>query len=51
VLHARGAAGTGPALLERVRGALAGVVAPGDVQPVAPSLEDVFVLAGGEEAA
>ena len=51
VLHARGAAGTGPELLEHVRAALRGVVAPEDVQPVAPSLEDVFVLAGGEEAA
>lgn len=51
VLHARGAAGTGPQLLEHVRAALRGVVAPEDVQPLAPSLEDVFVLAGGEEAA
>jgi ABC-2 type transport system ATP-binding protein len=51
VLHARGAAGTGPELLERVRAALRGVVAPEDVQPLAPSLEDVFVLAGGEDAA
>src|SRR5688500_9100874 len=38
VLHARGAARTGPELLERVRAALRGVVAPEDVQPVAPSL-------------
>jgi ABC-2 type transport system ATP-binding protein len=51
VLHARGAAGTGPALLEHVREALRGVVAPEDIQPLAPSLEDVFVLAGEEEAA
>jgi ABC-type multidrug transport system ATPase subunit len=51
VLHARGAARTGPELLERVRAALRGVVAPEDIQPVTPSLEDVFVLAGGEEAA
>jgi ABC-2 type transport system ATP-binding protein len=51
VLHARGAAGTGPELLEHVRAALRGVVAPEDIQPLAPSLEDVFVLAGGEEAA
>jgi len=51
VLHARGAAGAGPELLEHVRAALRGVVAPEDVQPLAPSLEDVFVLAGGEEAA
>jgi ABC-type multidrug transport system ATPase subunit len=51
VLHARGAAGIGPELLEHVRAALRGVVAPEEIQPVAPSLEDVFVLAGGEEAA
>ena len=51
VLHARGAAGTGPELRERVRAALRGLVAPEDIQPLAPSLEDVFVLAGGEEAA
>ena len=51
VLHARGAAGTGPGLLDRVRGALLNVVEPSAVQEVAPSLEDVFVLVGGEEAA
>jgi ABC-2 type transport system ATP-binding protein len=50
-LHARGAAGTGPELADRVRAALHGVVEPGDVQPLAPSLEDVFVLVSGEEAA
>ena len=44
VLHARGAAGTGAGLLERLRGALEGTVAQGDVHPLAPSLEDVFVL-------
>lgn len=49
VLHARGAAGTGPLLLDRVRETLAGTVSPQDIQPVAPSLEDVFVLAGGDE--
>ncbi|MFL6248099.1 MAG: ABC transporter ATP-binding protein [Thermoanaerobaculia bacterium] len=48
VLHARGAAGTGPDLLQRVRESLRGVVADDDVRPLAPSLEDVFVLAGGE---
>jgi len=48
VLHARGAAGTGPELLPRVREALRDVVAAEDVRPLAPSLEDVFVLAGGE---
>ena len=51
VLHARGAAGSGPALLDHVRAALRGVVDPGDVLPLAPSLEDVFVLASGEAAA
>lgn len=50
VLHARGAARTGPSLLEDVRAALRGVVPPEDVQPLAPSLEDVFVLAGDDEA-
>src|SRR5687768_12710795 len=33
-LHARGAAGIGPELLERVRAALSGVVDPADVQPL-----------------
>ncbi len=47
VLHARGAAGTGPDLLQRVREALRGIVDEQDVRPLAPSLEDVFVLAGG----
>jgi ABC-2 type transport system ATP-binding protein len=47
VLHARGAAGTGPELLERVRVALQSVVEAGDVVALEPSLEDVFVLAGG----
>jgi ABC-2 type transport system ATP-binding protein len=49
VLHARGAAGTGPDLLESVREALRGVVEHDEVRPLAPSLEDVFVLAGGDE--
>lgn len=48
VLHARGAAGTGPELVQRVREALRGIVAEEDVRPLAASLEDVFVLAGGE---
>ncbi|HYH09167.1 MAG TPA: ABC transporter ATP-binding protein [Thermoanaerobaculia bacterium] len=48
VLHARGAEGTGPELLPRVRAALRDVVAEEEIQPLAPSLEDVFVLAGGE---
>ncbi|HEU4888091.1 MAG TPA: ABC transporter ATP-binding protein, partial [Thermoanaerobaculia bacterium] len=48
VLHARGAAGTGPELLQQVREALRGIVAEEDVRTLAASLEDVFVLAGGE---
>jgi ABC-2 type transport system ATP-binding protein len=47
VLHARGAVGTGPELLERVRVALQSVVEAGDVVALEPSLEDVVVLAGG----
>jgi len=49
MLHARGAAGTGSELLQRVRGALRGVVDAEDIRTLAPSLEDVFVLAGGDE--
>jgi len=49
-LHARGARGTGTELLHHVRGALHGVVEPANIQPLAPSLEDVFVLASGEAA-
>jgi len=49
VLHARGAAGTGPELVTTVRAALRGVVDERDVEPLAPSLEDVFVLAGSDE--
>jgi ABC-2 type transport system ATP-binding protein len=48
VLHARGAAGTGPELLLRVRESLRGIVPEEDVRPLGASLEDVFVLAGGE---
>jgi ABC-2 type transport system ATP-binding protein len=46
VLHARGGPGTGPDLVSRVRERLFDVVAPNDIQPLRPSLEDVFVLAG-----
>jgi len=49
VLHARGAEGTGPELLDKVRAALRGVVDEHDVQALTPSLEDVFVLAGSDE--
>ena len=46
VLHARGAKGTSARLIDSVRERLSDLVAPTDVQPLAPSLEDVFVLAG-----
>jgi len=49
VLHARGAAGTGPELLTRLRATLQGTVDEQAVQPLPASLEDVFVLAGGED--
>ena len=49
VLHARGAKGTGADLADKVRAQLNGIVAPSEVQPLVPSLEDVFVLAGAEE--
>ncbi len=50
LLHARGAAGTGADLIDRVRERLQSIVAPEDIQPLTPSLEDVFVLAGSDEA-
>ncbi|HEV7240705.1 MAG TPA: ABC transporter ATP-binding protein [Thermoanaerobaculia bacterium] len=46
VLHARGAKGTGPDLVMHVRARLGEIVPPNDIQPLGPSLEDVFVLAG-----
>jgi ABC-2 type transport system ATP-binding protein len=51
VLHARGSKGTTGVLVTQVRERLAGVVEPADVRPLAPSMEDVFVLAGDGEAA
>jgi ABC-type multidrug transport system ATPase subunit len=48
-LHVRGAAGVGDELADTVRGRLAGLVAPGDVEALSPSLEDVFVLKSEEE--
>jgi ABC-2 type transport system ATP-binding protein len=47
-LHVRGAAGAGPGLLEAVRGALSGLVEPRAIEPLEPSLEDVFVLKSEE---
>lgn len=47
LLHVRGTAGAD--LLTRVRGALRGVVEEESIQELEPSLEDVFVLAGGDE--
>ena len=46
VLHARGAKGTGADLIEKVRLRLSDIVPADDIQPLVPSLEDVFVLAG-----
>jgi ABC-2 type transport system ATP-binding protein len=59
-LHARGAASStpttsgapvsSPALFaDRIRAALKDLVAPTDIQPIQPSLEDVFVLVGSAE--
>ena len=49
-LHVRGAAGVGDELVDIARRRLEGVVDPEDVQPIAPTLEDVFVLKSEEEA-
>jgi ABC-2 type transport system ATP-binding protein len=49
-LHVRGREGTGGTLAEAVRRALAGLVPPEAIGPLAPSLEDAFVL-GSEPAA
>jgi ABC-2 type transport system ATP-binding protein len=46
VLHARGAAGTNAGLVDLVRARLVDLVPPHEIQPLTPSLEDVFVLAG-----
>jgi ABC-2 type transport system ATP-binding protein len=43
-LHVRGAEGAAPELAARVNAALTGLVQPGDVAAIPPSLEDVFVL-------
>jgi ABC-2 type transport system ATP-binding protein len=43
-LHVRGTTGDGPALATAVRDALAKAGVAGDVQAIAPALEDVFVL-------
>lgn len=48
-LHVRGAEGAGEDLLAVVRRRLEGLVLPDGVRPIAPALEDVFVLAGDEE--
>jgi len=44
-LHVRGREGTAAALEAVVERALDGVVGPGEVEPLQPTLEDVFVLA------
>jgi ABC-type multidrug transport system ATPase subunit len=44
------AEGSSPALFaNRIREALEDLVAPADIQPIKPSLEDVFVLVGSAE--
>jgi ABC-2 type transport system ATP-binding protein len=52
-LHVRGAEGAAPGLMDRVREALGGAIAPDLVEQIEPSLEDVFVLQSeaDEEAA
>ncbi len=50
-LHVRGAAGSGPELIGAVREALAGLVDAAAIEPLPPSLEDVFVLKSEEGAA
>ncbi len=52
-LHVRGADGAAPGLMDRVRQALSGTIAPELVEQIEPSLEDVFVLQSeaDEEAA
>ena len=50
-LHVRGAAGSGRGLIEDVRSALAGLVEASAVEPLGPSLEDVFVLKSEESEA
>ncbi len=47
-LHLRGAAGTGPEILDSVRAGLEGLVPVDGIRIVPPTLEDVFVLAGDE---
>ncbi|MHB8797004.1 MAG: ABC transporter ATP-binding protein [Thermoanaerobaculia bacterium] len=47
-LHLRGAAGTGPEILDSVRAGLEGLVPANGIRIVPPTLEDVFVLAGDE---
>ncbi|HPA52608.1 MAG TPA: ABC transporter ATP-binding protein [Thermoanaerobaculia bacterium] len=47
-LHLRGAAGTGPEILDSVCAGLEGLVPADGIRIVPPTLEDVFVLAGDE---
>ena len=50
-LHVRGREKTGDFLEKRISEALSGLVAPGSVRRVAPTLEDAFVLFSEHEAA
>ena len=47
-LHVRGASGVGDELIGIVRRRLSGIVAEDEVQPLPPTLEDVFVLKSEE---
>lgn len=49
-LHVRGAPGAGEGLADSVRRLLEGLVSGEEVRPIAPSLEDVFVLKSEEDA-
>jgi ABC-2 type transport system ATP-binding protein len=49
VLHVRGREGADDALLATLQARLEGVVAPGDIRRIQPSLEDVFVLHGEDD--
>ena len=48
VLHVRSRAGASGSLVDIVRTTLAGIVDPGHITAIQPSLEDVFVLHGDE---
>jgi len=49
VLHVRGRKGVDHTLLQALQSQLEGLVAPGDIKAIQPSLEDVFVFQGETE--